>query len=221
MGESNDENYYHVFNRGVEKRPIFLKSRDYERFMHNLYEFNDTSPAPTNNRGTTSIVKKRDPLVEIVCFCLVPNHFHLILRSIKENGVTQFMIKLGTGYAMYFNIKHDRVGSLFQGRFKSVLIETDEQFMHLSRYIHLNPVELIEPKFKERGISDHKRVRNFLKNYPYSSYAECTDGKSQSSITSKEILLDYFGSSPKAYQQFVEDFLIDDIEILGKVSIDH
>lgn len=98
--------FYHVYNRGVEKRESFLEESDYFRFIHDLYEFNDAGPANPNNQrivgGTTSnnnngVFHKRDGLVEIICFCLMPNHHHLILKQSKEGGITQFMKKLGTG----------------------------------------------------------------------------------------------------------------------------
>lgn len=221
-------NYYHIYNRGVEKRDIFLEENDYFRFVHGLYEFNDYLPVLNANRrflesdnrtqdidgGRTSNRRKRDQLVEIVCFCLMPNHFHLILHQLKENGVSQFMKKLGTGYAMYFNKKYKRVGSLFQGRFKSVLIESDEYLVHLSRYIHLNPVELVDRHWRERGIENWPKVKGFLQNYRYSSYLDYIQIKNFPSVTSSDFLLGYFKAS-KDYQAFVEEFVTGDLAMVG------
>src|SRR3989344_3887322 len=141
---------YHVYNRGVEKRKVFLNERDYLRFVAGLYIFNDTTPALNAGRSLieSSIEvrlqsEKKKRLVEIIAFCLMPNHYHLLLRQRVDGGITEFMRKLGGGYVNYFNLKHQRVGPLFQGKFKSVLISDESQFMYIPFYIHLNPVDLI------------------------------------------------------------------------------
>ncbi|MEK7095926.1 MAG: transposase, partial [Patescibacteria group bacterium] len=119
---------YHIFNRGVEKRDIFVGEKDYFRFVHDLYEFNDEDRVynslyffkrePKSIEVQPQYVKKeRKLLVDILAFVLMPNHFHLILRQRVENGIVKFLQKIGTGYTMYFNKKYERVGSLFQGRF--------------------------------------------------------------------------------------------------------
>ncbi|MCK4859169.1 MAG: transposase, partial [Candidatus Omnitrophica bacterium] len=146
-----NEHYYHIFNRGVDKRKIFLNQNDQYRFIHDLFEFNDMDAVINVNRrvnitdgGETSISKtsiskkSRKLLVDIIVFCLMPNHFHLILKQKKDNGITKFMRKLGTGYTMYFNKVCQRSGSLFEGAFKSRYIDNDEYLIHLSRYVHLN-----------------------------------------------------------------------------------
>lgn len=216
--------YYHVYNRGVEKRDIFMEENDYLRFIHDLYEFNDTSPANPNNRrivgGTTSNNnKERDQLVEIICFCLMPNHFHLILRQLKEDGITQFMKKLGTGYAMYFNKKYERVGSLFQGRFKSILVGSDEYLVHLSRYIHLNPVGLVDQHWSKQGIESWPKVKKFLQNYRYSSYLDYIQIRNFPSVTSRDFLLSYF-KAPEDYQNFVEEFAAGDLAAVGDGALE-
>jgi putative transposase len=149
----NDE-LYHVYNRGVEKRDIFMDEADRYRFVHNLYEFNDENPASNvsyyfdKRSGTVQPIihkgrrESRNPLVDILVFTLMPNHFHLLLRQKKENGISRFMQKLGTGYSMYFNKKHERVGGLFQGKFKAVHVNEEAHFIHLPHYIHTNPLEL-------------------------------------------------------------------------------
>jgi len=163
--------YYHIYNRGVEKRVIFQGNKDYKRFLLGLEEFNTS--LPTEIRSIQLPKTEAEPpekLVEIVCFCLMPNHYHLIIKQTVSNGITQFMHKLGTGYAMYFNKKWKRSGILFEGNFKAKLIETDEYLLHLSRYIHLNPVDMINSHWKEDGIKDTNRVKKFLLGYYWSSY---------------------------------------------------
>lgn len=188
--------YFHVYNRGVEKRTIFEDENDYYRFLHDLYEFNDINPANPNSRrivgGLTSNNLKKEALVEILCYCLMPNHFHLLLSVPEKSRLTQFMRKLGTGYTMYFNEKYGRVGSLFQGRYKSVLIKDDVYLKHLSRYIHLNPISLDKNK-------------NILNKYRYSSYLDYIEKKNFPSIISKRFLLNLFKSTNE-YRLFVENF---------------
>lgn len=177
------DSYYHVYNRGVDKRKIFLDDTYYYRFIHGLFRFN------RDDRGSTS-----ERSVDIICFCLMPNHFHLILKQIRENGITKFMQKIGTGYTMYFNQRCQRTGSLFEGRFKTILIEEDEYLIHLSRYIHLNPIDLVEPDWKEEGIKDRRKADKFLEQYKWSSYLDYTGKRNFPSIINKKFLLNYFKS---------------------------
>jgi putative transposase len=112
----------------------------------------------------------RIPLVAIGAYCLMPNHFHILIREIAKDGISQFMRKLSTAYAMYFNKKYDRSGTLFQGRFKSSRVTNDNYLKYLFAYIHLNPVKLINPDWKKTGIQDIEQARDYLGNYHYSSY---------------------------------------------------
>ena len=138
-----DENIYHIYNRGIEKRDIFVDRGDYIRFLNILCFFNDVNPVDFFNLskgGSTSLAEVEPPdqakkLVEILCFCLMPNHYHFILKSLTENGIANFMKKLGTGYTMYFNKKYQRSGHLFQGRYKHREINSEDGFMYLSGYI--------------------------------------------------------------------------------------
>lgn len=131
--------YYHIYNRGVEKIDVFRGERDYRRFLKSLAEFNTSEPAykidRANQKGL-SVDKK--PYVEIIAYCLNPTHFHLLLKQVVESGISEFMRKLGTGYTMYFNKKHERVGALFQGKFKSVYVKDNNRLLYLSAYINCN-----------------------------------------------------------------------------------
>lgn len=196
------DNIYHIYNRGVEKRQIFMEDYDYLRFIHNLFEFNDISPAGRFSQGKTiTISKNRDLLVEILCFCLMPNHFHLMVRQIKEGGITYFMKKLGTGYAMHFNKKYERVGSLFQNRFKAILVENDQYLLQLSKYIHLNPLEVFDSEWKMKKILSAEHIK-FLENYRWSSYQDYIGSKNFPSVIHRDFILDISGGKQK-YQQFV------------------
>jgi len=135
---------YHVYNRGVEKRKIFMGKSDYLEMIHDLDEMNDIATLnfePRRNRRANPSQTKR-AIVEILAFVLMPNHYHLALRQIEENGIVTFMQKLGTGYAMYFNKKNKRIGPLFQGPFQATHIDTNDYLRNLIGYIHTNPVKI-------------------------------------------------------------------------------
>lgn len=219
-----NNHFYHVYNRGVEKRIIFNHAMDYSRFVRSLYEFNDEDATFNLVRDIRKDVRNRvsniedikkeargKPFVNVVCFCLMPNHFHLILEQLQGNGISRFMHKLGIGYTKYFNLKYERVGSLFQGPFKAIGVDTDEYLTHLSRYIHLNPVELIEFSWKKKGIKDWKRVNNFLDRYKWSSYSDYI-GKENFSLTiNNKFLVEYFDDT-NDYKKFVNEWLVKDLE---------
>lgn len=134
--------FYHVFNRGVEKRDIFLNKWDYSRFFKTLtyYQFSEAKPRFSRfNPEFYTIPDNAKKLIDIISYCLMPNHFHLLVKQIEDNGVSKYVGQVSNSYTKYFNAKNERVGPLFQGNFKAVLIENDEQFLHVSRYIHLNP----------------------------------------------------------------------------------
>lgn len=183
---------YHVYNRGTEKRRIFETGRDFSRFMQttNYYQLEGPKPKFSNSWGPK--ISELDPnkkIVDIIALCLIPNHFHLLLKQLRDGGITEFVSKISNSYTKYFNIKHKRIGLLFQGEFKSVLIETDEQLLHLSRYIHLNPVSSFLAKKPE--------------DWEWSSYREYLNLVS-SSFFAKEIVLNQFKSIDK-YKRFVND----------------
>lgn len=182
---------YHIYNRGSEKRPIFDKRSDYKRFLKTLSYYQLEGPKPKLSHFSFLSIQKPDPLkkiVEILAYCLMPNHFHLILKQLSEKGVTEFMSKLSNSYTKYYNTKNNRVGPLFQGEFKSVLVESDEQLIHLSRYIHLNPLASALCKNPE--------------DYEWSSYNEYF--KNIAGICFKEIVLSLYKNSFE-YKEFVLD----------------
>lgn len=174
--------YYHIYNRGVEKRSIFQEAKDYERFLLGLEEFNTPDPIHIATLSNNE-ARPRKKLIDVICFCLMPNHYHLIIKQAVDGGITQFMHKLGTGYAMYFNKKWGRKGILFEGKFKAKIIQSDEYLIHLSRYIHLNPLNIIDPHWKEKKLKDIVKASKFLGGYRWSSCPIYTK-KSTSSIIS-------------------------------------
>src|SRR3989344_299303 len=184
-----EDEYYHIYNRGVDKRSIFEDCKDLERFFQSIKEFN--SVEPIGSIFENSFEKKKDvkKLVEIVCYCLNPNHFHFILRPVVENGISEFMKRMG-GYTWYFNNRHKRNGALFQGRFKSSHINSDTYLLHVSAYVNLN---------------------NRFNGEPYklskSSWEEYL-GKEKDCLCSPDIVLGQYKNS-KDYQEFALSSLKD------------
>lgn len=208
----------HVINRGVDKRNIFLDELDYFRFIHDLYEFNDVNPVNSTFYIFQSNViarrcggenrKSRKFLVNIQAFCLMPNHYHLLLSNNAENGIPKFMKKLNMGYARYFNEKNKRKGALFEGRYKSVKVKEESHFIYLPYYIHLNPLDLISPEWRNRELKDYKKSEKFLDNYRWSSHLDYLGKKNFPSVTQREFLMGFFGG-PKGYLSRFKEWLKD------------
>lgn len=199
-----NEQFYHVFNRGIERRTIFSNKREFDRALNTLkyyryanvpFKFSKFLVQTEENK--TNLLKrfniKENELVEIIAYCLMPNHFHLLLKQIKDNGISKFISNLTNSYTKYFNTKHERVGALMQGIFKAVRVETDEQLIHLSRYIHLNPVSSFVIKEQD------------LNNYPWFSYREYLSLE-KDEFCAKEYVLNNF-KTKEDYQKFVLDQL--------------
>lgn len=205
------DNIYHIYNRGVEKRLLFLDNGDYSRFIQGLAIFNDVEPALNFKYKIDKVensTEKKKPLVDILSFCLMPNHFHLLIKQKEDAGITRFMRKLCVGYANYFNLKYQRVGSLFQGKFKSVLIDSESQFVHIPYYIHSNPLGLIFPDWKNQGIKESKKALDFLGSYKWSSYRDYIGKCNFPFIVRKDLLNEYFGSEleyEKEFSSFIKD----------------
>ncbi len=231
--------YYHVYNRGVEKRKIFIDQNDYQRFVLLLNIFNGSESVNVRDlkeksepispiyrlRGLTSgelstlklakSEKIKENLVDIGVYCLMPNHFHFLIKEIKEGGITDFMHKLTTGYTMYFNKRYERVGSLFQGTFKAEHADTDEYLKYLYSYIHLNPIKLIQSDWEEKGIHDMKRAKNFLKNYEYSSYCNYHNPKKCNlGIINKKSFPEYF-SLPSDFDKNIFNWINPEVKPRG------
>lgn len=205
------DEFYHIYNRGTEKRKIFLKHRDYERFLSLLYLANGKSAVDIKRQGRTlSELFTRDrgkKLVEVCAYCLMPNHFHLIIKELEDNGISKFMQKLMTGYTMYFNKMYDRSGALFQGKFKSEHADNDRYLNYLISYVHLNPVKIIDAGWKENGVSNRRSAEKFLDSYMYSSFADyCGHDRIEKVILSLNALPAY-NSAPKDFRSSVVEWL--------------
>lgn len=203
--------YYHIYNRGVNKMKIFTDFYDYDRFLKLLYvinnktmkKFSDIETSP----GKAWTFEKDEALVDIGLYCLMPNHFHLILKEKETGGITIFMHRLATAYSMYFNKKNQHSGSLFQGKFKSSHINNDRYFKYLFSYIHLNPVKLIQKDWKEVGVKNINKTKKYLLKYKYSSYLDFIGGKrNESKILNTSVFPNYFPSS-KLFEKEIFEWL--------------
>lgn len=196
------EYYYHVFNRGVNKRPIFQDAWNYKRCLDqlNYYQYQNTPVSfsmlrrmkPERKQFIWETALKGPKYVEILAYCLMPNHFHLLVKQTSDQGISKFMSKFQNSYSRYFNVKTNRSGPLLTGKFQAVRIESDEQLVHVSRYIHLNPTTaFLIKKF------------NGLKKYLWSSYNEyCHD--STYKITNSKLILGLFQSKAD-YSNFLRN----------------
>ncbi len=210
----NDE-IYHVVIRGTGKEVVFKDDADYYRAIFSLYEFNTTEAIEIRKQrekrrivkeGKKLFVDERVPLVEIFAFCFMPNHIHLLLKQLRENGISKFMKKVDIGYANYFNKKYERKGHFFQGRFRAVHIKTTEQLQNVFVYIHTNSISLLEPKWKEKGIRRPREIIEFLESYKWSSYPDYLGKKNFPSVTKRDFLLKIMGGE-KGCRQFVNDWI--------------
>lgn len=165
--------HYHLYNRGNSKQEIFIDHEDYEHFIKLLYLCNSVRSITYRDISRNVYdFDREETLVFIGAYCLMPNHFHILVKAKTEDGISKFMQKLSTAYSMYFNKKYERSGSLFEGKFKSKHVGIDRYLKYIFSYIHLNPVKLIESKWKEKGIKNIKGAVIYLKTYKHSSYLD-------------------------------------------------
>lgn len=202
--------FYHIVKRGIEEREIFLDEEDYLRFINSLLVFNTKNPTLWDTRlfwyrkSPQNLVKEyspEDPLIEIHAFCLMPNHFHLLVRQLIEGGIQVFMQKLG-GYSQYFNRKYKREGALFPSRYKITHIRGEEQLKNTFVYVHTNPVGLIEPMWKEWRVKDFSKAINFLENeYRWSSYWDYLGKENFPRLVNREFFIKLFGGGKEIKEE--------------------
>jgi len=212
--------YYHLYNRGIDKRVIFKLERDWERFMMLLYLSNsvesfrldDLLNKQQKRFKEIMVLDRGEPLVSIGAWCLMTNHFHLLVRQEVDGGITKFMRKVGVGYSMFFNIKYQRQGALFGGPFKSRCIKTDDNYMRqLFAYIHLNALDIEFSGWEKRDKNDNKNeilMKEFLDSYRYSSYQDYIGvNREEKSILNRSSFPDYF-QTEQSFVEFVENYFI-------------
>lgn len=203
--------FYHIYNRGVDKRNIFSSEADLQRFLQSMDEFNTAEPIGSiyensfkkhNPLGhpVSKSDRKINKLVNIICYCINSNHYHFILEQVMDSGVSRFMRSLGGGYAKYFNEKEKRSGALFQGRFKAIHVESNEYLLHLSAYINLNN------KVHQNTQLGHRVSKLESK----SSWEEYTGENMDYIFCNKGIIVEQFGNI-KEYKEFAEGSVEDTI----------
>jgi putative transposase len=201
--------YYHVYNRGVEKHDVFHDDSDRLRFQRMLHIANSDKPVVYKliQRSPLDKIETGEKLTAIGAYCLMPNHFHLLVKETEEGGISKFMEKLTTGYSKYFNKKHNHLGRVFQGQFKAEHVDNDEYLKYLFAYIHLNPVKLIEPAWKETGVQDKKRAEEYLGRYGHSSYPDYMGNEREEKlILAKKEFPEYFNDS-RDFSGYISDWL--------------
>lgn len=183
--------YYHIYNRGIDKRRIFLCDRDYQRFLKTIKICNDKFTLRSFSLQENLPLKNKNHNVSVINYCLMPNHYHFTLKQLSRDGISQFLQRMGTSYTKYFNTKYKRSGRLFEYSYKAISIESDDQLLHLSRYIHLNPV-----------------LGGLVKNpnqYSWSSYNSYFE-ENKNEQCDKIPILSFF-SSADSYKKFVLDHI--------------
>lgn len=181
------EEWYHCFSRTVSRDESFKSEDEYERFIQLLYLANDVEPvhrSTLRKLTTDQIIKlpRKDNLVEIGAYCLMPSHFHLLLKARGDGGISSFMRKLLTAYTMYFNIRHERIGNLFIVPFRSKHVGDDMYFQRVIQYIHFNPAELFEPGWKSGSVFNLQSLQEKLLAYRYSSYAHLVNANREHGV---------------------------------------
>ena len=193
--------FYHIYNRGVDKRNIFTDYADLARFFQSMQEFNTLEPIGSIFENSFQKEKvlgsEASKLVNFIAYCLNPNHFHFILEQVSEKGIEKFLHRLSTGYTKYFNNRHKRNGSLFQGVFKSKHVDSNEYLLHLSVYVNLN--------------NDPKLLGSFASKLSKSSWSEYVGDSKAKNFCKKDIILEQF-KNPKEYKKFALSSLDDILE---------
>ena len=202
---------YHVLNRGVEKRTLFLDDADRARFVHDMWEFNDVKNATQvwhhQSRGLRNPYILKDRIVDIHGWCLMDNHYHLLISEIAEGGLTKFARRLNVGYANYFNERYKRNGTLFQGRTKKIPILSDSHFLHILHYIHLNPLDTVAgaKNWRNLEIKNLNVALKHLEKYRWSSYLDYCGKKNFPSILTTDLFKDVFGDYEKVIKRYIKD----------------
>ncbi|MBP9757164.1 MAG: transposase [Candidatus Pacebacteria bacterium] len=202
----------HALNRGVDKRQIYMDDYDRVRFVFGLYIFNDQNSvdvASLKKKGLAMsfpMIDTRERLVDLHGWCLMGNHYHVLLSPLIDGGVSLFLKKLNIGYAKYFNDRHQRSGALYQGRTKQILIENDPQFLHILNYIHLNPLDSLKGSdtWREGKITSAEKSLKYLEQYKWSSYRDyCKKDSHYKDVVSKDL----FGSVFRDYEGEIRSYL--------------
>ncbi len=208
---------YHIVNRGVDRRQIFCDESDYLRFTFTLAEFNSWEVIYNfsrligfgNQSSGITVNRKKQPVVEVLAFTLLPNHYHLLLRPFTEDGIPLFMRKVGIGHANYFNKKYERSGALFQGRYKCKHIDTQEYFEYVVFYVYANILDLIYPEWREGKLENAAAALEYMESYRWSSFADYVGRRNFPSVTQRGYLQERLTGGPDEYRRRFINWLRD------------
>ena len=201
-----DGEFYHIYNRGNSKQKIFHNEQDYFYFIDLLVSMNTEKRTNTRDAKTKKS-ENDDSIISIGAYCLMPNHFHILIKQEKENGISKFMQKLLTAYVMYYNKKYKHTGSLFEGKFKSKYAGEDTYLKYLFSYIHLNPLKIFDESWKSKTQSLPQEKLSFLSGYKYSSFNEYLSERFV--VVNKKSFPDYFPTKESFLRNIIKWFIDD------------
>lgn len=205
--------YYHIYNRGVDKRSIFSREQDYERFKKLIFFCNNKKPIKARDFAEVNFAegtsKRGITIIDIGAFCLMPNHFHMLIKEKIDGGVSNFMQKLLTAYTMYFNLRNSRSGALFESTFKSSHIDSDQYLKYMFAYIHLNPAKLKDKNWRENALTKDKKggLYDFVKSYKYSSLPSYLDNTKEDSLILNYMAFPEYFSSKSEWENSITEWL--------------
>ena len=207
--------YYHVFNRGTKQEVIFHDRKDFQRFYESLYLFNNSNYRRSGSGSESEREERlaswplyeaeRKPYVKIISFALIPNHFHLYIQPIQEDGAAKFLHRIGMGYARYHNLRYGRSGHVFESAYKAVHISKEAHFQHIPRYIHLNALDFTHPNWREGTISDWNSAKRQLDLYPWTSHHAYL-GKAQLLPIVDDQSISEFFPTPQEYEEYLRQW---------------
>lgn len=223
--------YYHIYSRIIFNNPEFKDPKHAERLALNFWIANSTKSEEAfrylrDNKNIQQVKIKEilgrgEKIVDVLCYSIMPDHYHLLLREKKENGVYNFIHKCNTAIAKYINIRNNRRGPLFEGRFKSRRVDTNEYLLHLSLYIHLNPLDFLSGReWREHGIKEWNSIKAKLFKYPWSSLKVFLDGNSEDFIVSGTSIITRQFDDTTDYENFLRDWSSGEIEGIKDIVID-
>lgn len=206
--------FFHIINRGFEKRKIFFSQEDFLRFTHNLQDFNNKEIAflsykKRRKRSEVSPPIEKDKIVDVFAWSLLPNHFHNFVKERINYGASRFAQKITGGYTMYFNPRHKRSGTLFQGRSKVIPVEHEAHFLHLPFYVLANPLDLFQPNWRGRGLKNINRAIEFLTEYRWSAFPDLVGQKNFPDIINKDLFFELFDLNKKRLMDEFKEWLVD------------
>ncbi len=198
--------FFHILNRGVEKRKIFMNQENYLRFLYDIQTLNNKNLAlPHRDRPKNLKIGGKIEIVDVILWCLIENHFHILVQEKIDKGVSLFSKKLTSGYTQCFNLENKRNGVLFQGKSKIIPVKDEPHFQYIPYYILANPIKIIEPNWKEQGIKNFKEVIDFLENYKYSSFSDLIGKNNFPEITNKKLFYETYDTNEKKIKKdFIE-----------------